>query len=158
MKTKILLLMLIVTSMINLNAQNHPKLNKDQIIAKKWEFIMERTRMNTVEVSKVQPLFVAYENEVWLLFEKNKDIFKTFRKIRSGESVNFEEINNSLVNFEIEKAQLQKKYYLKLKKVVSAATINKLLLAERFYRKDLIMGEPQHRSGRDVKKGEQPAN
>lgn len=107
--------------------------------------------MNPTEVSKVQPLFVEYETEVWKLFEKNKDIFKTFRKIKSGESVNYEEINDALVNFEIEKAQLQRKYYLKLKRVVSAVTINKLLMAERFYRKDLIMGEPPHRMRQENK-------
>lgn len=158
MKAKITILTAILISILNLTAQQNPKFSREDIMAKKWEFIMERTRMNPTEVSKVQPLFVEYETEVWKLFEKNKEIFKSFRKIKTGESINYEEINDALVNFEIEKAQLQRRYYLKLKKVVSALTIHKLLMAERFYRKDLIMGEPPHRSRQEIKKGDKPAN
>lgn len=154
MKTKLLILLSLIFTQFSLMGQNPPKISKEEIMAKKWEFIVEKARLNPTEVSKVQPLFVEFETEVWKLFEKNKDIFRGFRQKKQGEAINYEAINDALVNFEIEKAQIQKRYYLKLKKVVSPETINKLLNAERFFRKDLIQGF-QHGKG---KHGEPPVN
>lgn len=144
MKTKFFILLTFAFFALNGISQEHPKITLDDILAKKWEFIMEKTRLNQTDVNKVQPLFVEYESEVWKLFEKNKEIFRGFKNIKQGESINYESINDAIVNFEIEKAQLQKRYYLKLKKSVSPLTINKLLNAERIFRKDMIQKFPFH--------------
>ena len=50
-----------------------------------------------------------------------------------------------MVNFEVENANIHKNYYLKLKKVVSAEVINKLLRAEKEYQRELMQRTAQPR-------------
>ena len=59
--------------------------------------------------------------------------FRNSRRANAPGSTNFEAINEAMVNFEVENANIHKNYYLKLKKVVSTEVINKLLRAEKEY-------------------------
>ncbi len=143
MKTKILLIVGLFLLCGELISQNpSPRMSKDEIIAKKWEFVLERTKLSPADAVKVEPIFKESELEIWDLIEKNRLIFRSNRRSGPGQNVNMEQINDAIVDFEIEKGMIQKKYYIKLKKVLPAETINKLLNAERYYKRDLMQGAP----------------
>lgn len=143
MKTKILWIVGLIVLCGELFSQNpSPRLSKDEVIARKWEFILEKTKLSPTDAIKVEPIFRESELEVWDLIEKNKLIFRHSRRNGTEPKVNMELINDAIINFEIEKGIIQKHYYLKLKKVIPAETINKLLNAERFYKRDLMQGAP----------------
>src|SRR5690554_1740270 len=123
MKTRLLIMMLLLVSTATLSAQNRPeRMNKEQIIAMKWEFISDHAKLSPADALKIQPIFIDYENEGWALLEKNRQAFGRGRRTGDRSSIDFELINESFINFDIEKARIQKEYYLKLKKVVSAET------------------------------------
>lgn len=122
----------------NLIAQKPPRMSKEELIAQKWEFVVEHARLSPADAAKIHPVFEEYELKVWELLGKNREVFRSMKK--NGGTVNYEPVNEALVNFDIQKSMIQKKYYLKLKEVTDARTINKMLNAERFYRKDLIQG------------------
>lgn len=141
MKTKMIIMFLLLS--YALSAQQQRRMSKEELIGQKWEFMVQKADLKASNMSKVQPLFMEFEMQVWDLYDKNREIFRAHRRRGAGEKVDFEPINEAYVNLEIEKAQLQKSYYLKLKKVVDAETINKLLNAERVYRRDLIQSMPE---------------
>lgn len=139
MKTRLLIMMLLLVSTATLSAQNRPeRMNKEQIIAMKWEFISDHAKLSPADALKIQPIFIDYENEGWALLEKNRQAFGRGRRTGANPTIDFELINESFINFDIEKANIQKEYYLKLKKVVSAETIHKLFNADREYRQNLL--------------------
>lgn len=139
MKTKFLIMMLLLVSTAMLSAQNRPeRMSKEQIISKKWEFISEHAKLTPADALKIQPIFIDYENEGWALLEKNRQAFGRGRRTGANQTIDFELINESFVNFDIEKARIQKEYYLKLKKIVSAEVIHKLFNADREYRQNLL--------------------
>lgn len=143
MKTKIFWVVGLIFLCGELFSQSaSPRLSKDEVIARKWEFILEKTKLSPADAVKVEPIFKESELEVWNLIEKNRLIFRHHRRSDSEPKVNMEQINDAIINFEIEKGIIQKHYYLKLKKVIPAETINKLLNAERIYKRDLMQGAP----------------
>jgi len=98
-------------------------------------------------VLKVEPLFKETELEIWSLIEKNRAAFKNSRKKDANVKVDYEVINDAMVNFELENAQIQKNYYLKLKKVIAPEVINRILSAEKAYKRELIQNVPNHKRG-----------
>lgn len=132
-----------ISSFAGLMAQpGSGRITKEQIFAQKWEFIVAKAQLSTTDAAKVQPLFLEAEEQVWQLFAGNRQIFRSQRRNNPGEKVNFEAINDALIETELSKANLQKVYYLKLKKVIDAETINKIFHAEKAYQKDIIQKIP----------------
>ena len=148
MHKKLIILTLAVISVVSLVAQPSSKRpTKEDIFNRKWEFVSEKAALSSADALKVQPLFMELEEQIWQLFAGNRHIFRSQRKKDNAEKVDFEPINDAIVETELSKANLQKTYYLKLKKVIDAETINKLFHAEKAYQRDLIQNMPQ-RSGR----------
>jgi hypothetical protein len=143
MMKRILFLTLLICSFAGVMAQPGAKrMTKEQIFAQKWEFIVAKAQLSTGDAAKVQPLFFEAEEQVWQLFTGNRQIFRSQRRNNPGEIVNFEAINDAIIETELSKANLQKAYYMKLKKVVDAETINKIFHAEKAYQKDIIQKIP----------------
>jgi len=99
----------------------------------------EQSNLTPQEAAKVQPIFMEYEKAVWNVLEQNKKYFKKFKEEKRADSKpDFEEMNDRFVNIDIQKAQLLKSYYMKLKKVLPAEKIFNYFNAERSFRKELI--------------------
>ncbi len=117
--------------------KNHP--NLADIHARKWEYMVEQTKLTPLQTEKVEPVFMEYEKALWKLSEQMRDAFKKFREEkRSKGNPDYEEMNKRFIGIDVQKAQLQKNYYLKLKKTLNDETIYNYFNAERSFRKELI--------------------
>lgn len=124
--------------------RNHP--NVADIHARKWEYIVERAKLTPQQAEKIEPVFMEYEEALWKSSEQMRDAFKKFRdEKRSKNKPDYEELNKRFIALDIEKAQLQKNYYLKLKKSLNDETIYNYFGAERSFRKELIKDWPGNR-------------
>ncbi len=134
---KQVMIMLMMLSVWVVSAQEHPRV--EEMHARKWEFIVENAKLTPQQAAKVEPIFMEYEVAVWKLMEQNRDSFKkVFAEKKSQGNPNYEELNDRIINSEMQKAQLLKNYYAKLKKVLPAEIIHKYILTERSFRKELI--------------------
>ncbi len=115
---------------------------KENVFARKWEFLYTRAALSATDAAKVQPLFMDHEEQIWQLYAGNREIFRMQRKSRSQQKIDFEAMNDAMIETELTKAHLQKEYYLKLKRVLDAETINKLFHAEKAYQREMIQRIP----------------
>jgi len=135
---KKILLAIVCLLSLTLQAQsNNDRPKVEEMHERKWQYIVDRAQLSEKDAALAEPIFKEYEQSVWKLMEKNKPVFIKNKK-QSDQKPNFEELNDKYVNVEIQKAQLLKAYYLKLKKVVSAETIFNMSKAERSFRNELI--------------------
>ena len=124
--------------------KNHP--NVADIHARKWEYMAEQAKLTPQQADKIEPVFMEYEKALWKLSEQMRDAFKKFRdEKRSNNKPDYEGLNKRFIALDIEKAQLQKNYYLKLKKSLNDETIFNYFGAERSFRKELIKDWPGNR-------------
>ena len=145
MRTYLIVALLILN--LGLQAQdfkNHP--NVADIHARKWEYMAEQAKLTPQQADKIEPVFMEYEKALWKLSEQMRDAFKKFRdEKRSNNKPDYEGLNKRFIALDIEKAQLQKNYYLKLKKSLNDETIFNYFGAERSFRKELIKDWPGNR-------------
>ncbi len=127
------------------NNQAHPeKYPKMQDLRDhKWGVLKENAKLNAEEEKLIRPLFDDYEQKVWKVLQANRDAFRQM-KGKDKKAADFEKINEALVNFEIQKANYQKEFYLKLKKVTSAETIFRFMKADRNFTREL-MSKPRQK-------------
>jgi hypothetical protein len=144
------LIMLTLMPVVSQPAPERPV--KEDIFNRKWEFITNHAGLSPADAARVQPLFLEFEEQVWQLYTNNRQIFRSQRRNIAGEKINYEAINDAIVDTELSKANLQKAYYLKLKRSIDAATINKLFQAEKVYQRELIQKMPE-RPGRPERQG-----
>jgi len=138
MKSRITLLVFLF-AIVNIQAnENRSRMSKDDIMKKKWNFIVEKASLSTTDAQKVQPLFIEYENEIWNMMKKNREIFRRSRRGGNDAKMDFAAINDAYINFEIQKAISQRNYYHKLRKLVDEEVIFKIFNAERTYRQKII--------------------
>ncbi len=154
MEKKIILLSVLVLFFGGLVGQERgPRFSKDDVINKKWTVVIEKSRLSDADIQKVEPVFMETELELWDLLEKNREVFRNNRRNGDKSAVNYEAINDAMVNFELENARIQHKYYQKLKKILPAQTINRLLMAEKSYKRELMQKIPgQHRGPKQQQK------
>lgn len=140
--TTISLCFFVLTTIV---AQNNrpPRMSKEEIMKNKWDFIVEKADLTPANAKIIHPLFLEYENEVWSLMEQNRQLFREARRRRDREKIDFERINEAFVNFDIQKANAQRAYYQRLKRVISAEVIYEMFNAERIYRQRLIQRIPE---------------
>jgi len=138
MKTKLLLIVILTLVFGEFTAQTRgTRFSRDEVINRKWTYVLEKTNLSPEDAAKVEPIFRETEQELWDMLERNREVFRNNRRRGGVETPDFEAINEAMVNFEVDNAQIQRKYYLKLKKVVNPQTINQLLNAERAYKREL---------------------
>ncbi len=135
---KYLFLLLIVSTGV-LSAQGIRELTRiREIQEQKWQRIVQKAGLTEQEAAKAQPIFIEYEQAVWNLMERNRSFFMGHKNNDSNEKPDYGKLNENLVNMELQKAQLLKSYYQKLKKVVSDEKIFLMGAAERSFRKELV--------------------
>jgi hypothetical protein len=136
-------LVLLVLSSVTLTAQPRPnRPSKENVFERKWNFLSSEAGLNSFDETRVHPLFLEYEEQIWELYAGNREIFRMQRRQQPQQKVDFEAINDAMIETELTKARLQKEYYLKLKKLLDAETINKLFHAEKAYQRELIQRIP----------------
>lgn len=143
MNKKILIMLLLAVAVVQLVAQpGKGRMSKEQILNQKWEFIVEKANLPATDAAKVEPLFRETEEQIWQLFAGNRQIFRAHRAKQANDKMDYEAINDAIIETELSKANIQKSYYLKLKKVIDAETINRIFHAEKAYQKDIIQRIP----------------
>lgn len=142
MRSRILIYIFLLAC-ITIQAQdNRPRMSKEDIMNKKWEFIVEQAALSAADAQKVQLLFLEYENEIWGMMAKNRELFGHGRRRGQDQKPDFAAINEAFINFEVQKANIQKNYYQKLKRVVDEEVIHQIFNAERNYRQNIIRKIP----------------
>jgi hypothetical protein len=137
MKKYFILLFTILS--LSLQAQGPRELPRvKEMQEQKWQHIVQEAGLTEQEAAKAQPVFMEYEQAVWNLMEKNRSFFMGHKRDKASEKPDFSKLNENFVNTEIQKAQLLKTYYHKLKKAVSDEKIFKMGAAERSFRKELV--------------------
>ncbi len=109
----------------------------------KWKVLKESAKLSSEEEKAIRPLFDEFEHKVWKALQANRDAFRQFRG-KDKKDIDYEKINEALVNFEVQKANYQKELYLKLKKTSSAQTIFRFMKADREFTRDL-MNKPREK-------------
>jgi len=136
---KIVILLSIFCVTLSVTAQTPGSI--EEVHARKWQYMVDKANLSPQQASKVQPIFMEYEKAVWKLNERSKNSFRKYRDAKkNNQTMDYREINESIINMDIQKAQLLKNYYLKLKKVLSDESIFNYLNAERMFRKELMKG------------------
>ncbi|MDD3079615.1 MAG: hypothetical protein PHH37_11000 [Paludibacter sp.] len=124
---------------LGLAAQQNRVPDVDDMHARKWQYMVDHAHLTAQEAVKIEPIFMNYEKAQWKLLEQNKEFFRKFRDDRKArKNPNYEGMNDRYVNMEIQKAQLLKDYYFKLKKYLGSEKIFDYFNAERSFRKELI--------------------
>ena len=141
---------IMLLALISMQAQQRPSV--EDLHARKWEFIAEKMKFSPVESENIRPLFMMYETEVWKIMEQNRNVYKKFnREKQSTSQPDYAQLNERFIHSEIQKAQLTKNYYLKLKKHLTAEQIFNYFETERSFRKELIrdwQGKGRRQMGR----------
>ncbi len=109
-----------------------------EMLDKKWQFISQKAELTEQEATKAHVYFLDYEEKVWRLMEKNKPFYMNRQEGKKNDSPDYRKMNEDYVNIEIQKAQLLKAYYQKLRNVVSEEKIFRLNAAERSFRKEIV--------------------
>jgi len=140
MRTNILYIITFLLLSSGLSAQRKgTSFSPEEAINQKWTFIKEKANLNSEEAQIVEPVFRETEAELWKLISKSREVFRQNRQKGEGITPNFELINESMVNFEVDNALNQKQYYLRLKSAkLPESTINRILNAEKDYKRDLM--------------------
>jgi hypothetical protein len=142
MKNRILFIFLIVAVAATAQGKrNFPSF--EELTEHKWQEISKKANLTEDEKKAVYPVFIEYENSVFVL---NKTLWDTFKRVRESkkksENINFAEINDIYIDKEIKLAALLKNYNEKLKKLLSPETLFNYYMAERNFKKGLMQNIP----------------
>jgi len=147
MKTNkyILIAVLILTCNIGFSQEaDRKKPNVEEMHLRKFQFIVEKAQLTQNEIITVKPIFMEYENIIWKQHKQNYEIFKNKKKNQIENNINYEELNDNYVDFEVKQAQLFKNYHLKLRKVLQPETLFKYYKSEREFKRNLLQGMQDH--------------
>ncbi|GAB1415151.1 hypothetical protein MASR2M117_05570 [Paludibacter sp.] len=152
MNNRVLYISFFILVAIFTNAQkNNPRFSREEVINQKWTFVKEKAGLTSEEVQIVEPIFRDNEIEFWKLLSKNRELFRRNHQQKGGETPNYEAINESMVDFEVNNALNQKQYYLRLKSTkLPASTINRILNADKDFKRDLMQRNPPMGPGRHI--------
>lgn len=132
------LVILILLSAI-VNAQENEKRPKvDEMHARKWQFILEQAQLTPKEAESVQPIFMEYEKTIWNEHEKNRDFFKSAKKINGNDKPDYSALNDHYAEIDLIQGQQFKCYHLKLRKVLQPESLFKYYHAEREFKRKLL--------------------
>ncbi|HHS95064.1 MAG TPA: hypothetical protein ENJ45_00620 [Phaeodactylibacter sp.] len=135
----------------SLSAQKIPEHRKDRIRSLRIAFITERLQLTPQEAEKFWPLYNEYEAE-------KKKLHMKFRKDNREEEITdsqADELVDASFVLQEKELQLKKKYYAKLKKVISPKKLILLQKAEEDFRRKIIreMKRRKQQRGHGNKRG-----
>ena len=129
-----------------IQAQENEKFPKiEEMHNNKWQFLVAQAQLSSDDISKAQPIFMAYEKSVWDLHQQNREFFKSAMKDAKKVKPNYAELNDRYVDFEFKEAQLFKNYHGQLRKVLQPETLFNYYRAEREFKRKLLQDFKGHR-------------
>jgi len=128
-----------------MNAQEHgfpPKV--EEMHDQKWQFMVDKAKLSPKEIEAVQPVFMEYEKAVWSQHEKNRDFFRSVKKMEGNTKPPYEEMNNRYAEADLIQGQLFKSYHLKLRKILQPEVLFRYYRAEREFKRKLLQDMQEH--------------
>ncbi len=125
-----------VLSLASAFAQPKGKPSMEEIKARKIAYITEMVQLTPEEAQNFWPLYNELQQKIAAQHKKRHDLEKQFNS--NNTTINYEAINDELVQLRVEIVLLQKTYYEKYKAILSAEKINRLFKAEHGFKKVLL--------------------
>lgn len=148
-----LLLFLAFFSLVSSAQENKPFPRVEEMHNRKWQFIVEKTKLTPAEADAVLPVFMEYEKSQWGFHAKNGDFFHSIKNKMKDQNVNYSEINDRYVEMGMIQAQIFKNYHLKLRKLLPPETLFRYYRVEREFKRELLQDLKNH-----PKQGKLPHN
>lgn len=136
MKSKIIVLSVFIFILTSVFAQkNQNKRTFDDFKAQKIALISERTQLTPEEAQHFWPVYNELQQKKSELHKKNRQQNKDLSGLSEAD---FEKMNEDKIEMEIEKARLEKEYYLKFKQILPSQKIYQLYKAEKEFKRELL--------------------
>jgi len=128
-----------------------PRLSPEQFRAKQKEFIIQKAELTKDEANKFFPLFFELQDKKK---EINDNVWKLMKKGREKDlkEEEYEKIIEDVIDSRLKSDQLEKEYYKRYKKVLSAKKIYKVQHAEMRFHRELLKDMNQESQEKSKKK------
>ena len=136
--TKTMIAILLLVSSYTVAQELKPRHSVEEIQQMKWKMIVEATKMSAKDVELIQPLFLEHEKSMWNLHQQKRMFFKTEQQKDGEDKVNYAQLNDQYVEFEVKEAELVKKYHSQIKKLLSPQSLYVYYKAEREFKRKLL--------------------
>ncbi len=158
MKRSVLYLIASVFFVASLSAQPaNPRFSQEEVINKKWTTISKRLKATDAELAIIEPIFRANEAAVWKLLSEHRAIVKANRQ-GDKSKIDFDAINKSLIQMEVDQTKLRQKYFKDLKGKISDEMLHQVLISEKVYQRELMQRNPANNKNNNNKQGYQRPN
>lgn len=118
----------------------------EEMHARKWQFMQEQSKLTPSESDAVQPIFMEYEKAVWSKHQKDRDFFRSAKKMDGNLKPPYTEMNDRYAEMDLIQGQLFKSYHLKLKKILQPEVLFRYYHAEREFKRKLLQDMQNHDS------------
>ena len=136
---------LLITISTLINAQEPGAIPKvEEMHARKWQFMVEQSKLTPTEADAVQPIFMEYEKAVWDQHKKDRDFFRSVKKMNGNLKPPYNEMNDRYAEMDLIQGQLFKTYHLKLKKILQPEVLFRYYHAERDFKRKLLQDMQNH--------------
>jgi hypothetical protein len=136
--TKTLIAILLLVSSYTVAKELKPRHSVEEIQQMKWKMIVEATKMSAKDIELIQPFFLEHEKSMWNLHQQKRMFFKTEQQKDGEDKVNYAQLNDQYVEFEVKEAELVKKYHSQIKKLLSPQSLYVYYKAEREFKRKLL--------------------
>lgn len=122
-------------------AQGHPDNRHQQrvneIRQKKTAFIQQRVNLTPAEAKEFWPVYYEYEQKRWDLMKASRANFKRDMGLK-GSAVNYAEMAENMINFDLMRAQLAKTYYERFKRILPPQKLFQYYVADKEFKEWLL--------------------
>ena len=136
--TKTMIAILLLVSSYTVAQELKPRHSVEEIQQMKWKMIVEATKMSAKDIELIQPFFLEHEKSMWNLHQQKRMFFKTEQQKDGEDIVNYAQLNDQYVEFEVKEAELVKKYHSQIKKLLSPQSLYVYYKAEREFKRKLL--------------------
>jgi hypothetical protein len=136
--TKTMIAILLLVSSYTVAQELKPRHSVEEIQQMKWKMIVEATKMSAKDIELIQPFFLEHEKSMWNLHQQKRMFFKTEQQKDGEDKVNYAQLNDQYVEFEVKEAELVKKYHSQIKKLLSPQSLYVYYKAEREFKRKLL--------------------
>ena len=136
--TNTMIAILLLVSSYTVAQELKPRHSVEEIQQMKWKMIVEATKMSAKDIELIQPFFLEHEKSMWNLHQQKRMFFKTEQQKDGEDKVNYAQLNDQYVEFEVKEAELVKKYHSQLKKLLSPQSLYVYYKAQREFKRKLL--------------------
>lgn len=109
---------------------------------RKWQYLVEHAQLSPGEIELVKPVFLQYENALWIQHEKNRAFFRSALKAGKDVSLDYAKLNDQYAEIEYVQGMLFRNYHQKLKRILKPETLFLYYKAERDFKRKLLHDLP----------------